>query len=83
MGGSNTSNVNLLNDAADAVRGSGDIVSSVAYFLKKDKSEKERAVIDEKSNDLKAVSGIVEGTLKGAVLILTIAALAVKISKDL
>jgi hypothetical protein len=60
----------LLNDAAETVGGSEDFFDGVAHFAKKNKSDEEKAQIDEKSEDFKAVGKIAKGGLKGLTLLL-------------
>lgn len=63
---------NLLNDAAETIGDGDDFFDGVAHFFKKNKSEEQKAKIDERSDDFKAAGKIARGTLKSAALLLTV-----------
>lgn len=54
----------LLYDTIETIGGSDDFFDGVAYFAKKNKTDKEKAVIDEKNEDVKAAGKIVKGGVK-------------------
>jgi hypothetical protein len=53
-----------LNDAAETIGGGDDFVDGITHFAKKNKSNEERAKIDETGEDFKAASKIVKGGIK-------------------
>lgn len=55
---------NVLNDAAETIGGGDDFIDGITHFAKKDKSDEERAKIDEAGEDFKAIGKIVKGGLK-------------------
>jgi len=71
---------NLLNDAAETIGNGDDFFDGIAHFAKKNKTEEEKAKIDEQNEDFKAAGKIVKGALKGTTLLLG-AALLIKLIK--
>ena len=71
---------NLLNNAAETIGDGDDFGDGIAHFAKKNKTEEEKAKINEKSEDFKAAGKIVKGALQWLTLSLG-ATLLVKLIK--
>jgi len=63
----------LINDAEEVIDSGDDFFDGVAYFAKKNKTDEEKAKIDERNEDFKAVGKIAKGGLKGLMLLLGLA----------
>jgi hypothetical protein len=64
---------NILNDTAEKIDGD-DLIDGVSHFAKKNKTDEEKAKIDERSEDFKAAGKIAKGGLKGLMLLLGLVA---------
>jgi len=64
----NASVEGLLNNTAETIGGSDDLVDGIAHFVKKNKTEEGRKKIDERSDNFKAAGKIVKGGLGWAAL---------------
>ena len=64
---------NILVDTAEKIDGD-DLIDGVSHFIKKNKTDEEKAKIDERSEDYKAAAKIAKGGIKGLILFLGLAA---------